>query len=96
MASRPRKSAREGGEGGEAAETPRIDAVLGSLERVVQELEGGELSLEQALGRFEEGVRLARQGGALLDAMEERVEILLADGSTVPFAEDDGRDDGEP
>lgn len=76
-------------------EAPKIDAVLGQLETVVEELEGGELPLEQALSRFEEGVKLARQGTAMLDAMEERVEVLLAhDGKTVPFDDEEG-DDGE-
>jgi exodeoxyribonuclease VII small subunit len=58
---------------------PGIDAILEGLEGVVRELESGSLSLEKALGRFEEGVRLARRGSELLDAVERRVEILLAD-----------------
>jgi exodeoxyribonuclease VII small subunit len=64
---------------------------------VVAELEAGELPLESALKRFEDGVRLARQGGQLLDAVEQRVEMLLEgrDG-TVPFPganDDDAADD---
>ncbi|MEZ4452164.1 MAG: exodeoxyribonuclease VII small subunit [Nannocystaceae bacterium] len=63
-----------------------IDEVLRNLERVVAELEGGELPLETALERFEAGVRLAREGGKLLDRIEERVEVLLADrDETAPF-----------
>jgi exodeoxyribonuclease VII small subunit len=78
------------------AEAPlAIDEVLRQLEEVVQELEGGEVPLETALGRFEVGVRLARQGGKLLDGIEERVEVLLADrDEAVPFATDlEGGDD---
>ena len=60
-----------------APEAPAIDAVLAGLERVVAELEAGDLPLETALKRFEDGVRLARQGTTLLDAVEQRVEILL-------------------
>jgi len=74
---------------GPEAEPPplAIDEVLRQLEEVVQELEGGEVPLETALGRFEVGVRLARQGGKLLDGIEERVEVLLADrDEAVPFA----------
>lgn len=67
-----------------------IDAVLEGLEAVVKELESGELPLEKALERFEEGVRLARRGGQMLDAVEERVETLLADrDETRPLKSDD-------
>lgn len=63
-----------------------IDALLRGLEAVVKELEGGELPLEKALERFEEGVRLARRGSQMLDAVEERVEMLLSDREdTVPL-----------
>lgn len=68
------------------AESPAIDRVLGDLERVVAELEAGDLPLETALKRFEDGVRLARQGGQLLDAVEQRVEMLLEGREgTAPF-----------
>ena len=60
-----------------APEALPIDQVLAGLERVVAELEAGDLPLEAALKRFEDGVRLARQGTTLLDAVEQRVEILL-------------------
>ncbi len=81
------------------AASPAIDQVLGELERVVAELEAGELPLESALKRFEDGVRLARQGGQLLDAVEQRVEMLLEgrDG-TAPFPganDDEGDDDND-
>ena len=74
---------------------PKIDEVLSGLERVVRELESGELPLESALAQFERGVRLARQGSALLDAVEQRVEVLLADRDAVaPFASGEGEDHG--
>jgi exodeoxyribonuclease VII small subunit len=53
-----------------------FDQVLARLKAVVERLEGGQLSLEQALEAFEEGVRLARRGNEVLDAAEKRVEIL--------------------
>lgn len=42
------------------------------------ELERGDLPLERSLALFEEGVRLAREGGSRLDAAEARVEELLS------------------
>lgn len=56
---------------------PGVDALLADLERIVHELESGDLPLEAALARFETGIRLARRGGALLDALEQRVDVLL-------------------
>jgi len=67
----------------DAPDEPAIDQVLVDLERVVAELEAGDLPLEVALQRFEAGVRLARRGSALLDAVEQRVEVLL-DGRDQP------------
>ncbi|MEE9383351.1 MAG: exodeoxyribonuclease VII small subunit [Nannocystaceae bacterium] len=59
-----------------------VDDVIRSLEGTVEALESGELPLEQALERFEEGVRLAKVGNNLLNALEQRVEVLLADRDT--------------
>ena len=65
------------------------DAIVARLERVVGELEAGELTLEQSIERFAEGVRLARDASRKLDEAEARVELLVrsADGGdeTVPF-----------
>ncbi len=61
---------------------------------VVDKLEGGEMTLEQSLACFEEGVRLSRRGAEMLDAAERRVDILLRaeDGAlkTEPFRTDTG------
>lgn len=50
---------------------------LDRLNTIVDELEGGELSLEDSLRLFEEGVALAKKAQAKLDAAEKRVEELL-------------------
>lgn len=63
--------------GSDAAE-PAFEAILERLQEVVGELERGDLPLEKSLALFEEGVRLARQGGARLDLAEARVEELLS------------------
>jgi exodeoxyribonuclease VII small subunit len=58
------------------------DAIVARLERVVSELEGGQLTLEQSIERFAEGVRLAKDASRKLDDAERRVEMLVrgADG----------------
>ena len=65
-----------------------FDAILTRLREVVQKLESGELSLEQSLAIYEEGVQLARKGQQQLASAEKRVEILVSAAGgveTVPF-----------
>lgn len=68
---------------------PGFDALLVRLREVVQKLESGDLSLEQSLAVYEEGVQLARRGQQLLATAEKRVEILVNGPGgieTTPFA----------
>jgi len=65
------------------------EALLGRLDEVVHELETGDLPLEQALASFEEGIKLVRDGEALLASVEQRIEILLGDDRVEPFADDE-------
>lgn len=73
-------------------ETRGFDQVLAQLRGVVERLEGGNLTLEQSLATFEEGIHLSQEGARILDAAEARVEVLLRDGTTAPF---EGADRGE-
>lgn len=61
----------------------RFDESLAELEQLVENLEKGDLTLEDSLAQFERGVTLARQCRESLAAAEQKVEILLQ------------RDDGE-
>jgi exodeoxyribonuclease VII small subunit len=60
-----------------APEAGGFDQVLDRLRTVVERLEQGNLSLEESLKVFEEGVSLARKGHTLLEAAEKRVEVLV-------------------
>jgi exodeoxyribonuclease VII small subunit len=60
-----------------AADVPFEEAIE-RLEQVVEELEGGSLSLEESLARYEEGVRLSRRLTQTLDSAEKRIEKLIA------------------
>ncbi|HLG14969.1 MAG TPA: exodeoxyribonuclease VII small subunit [Blastocatellia bacterium] len=68
-----------------------FESSLKELERIVEQLEAGDLPLEQSLSLFEQGVRLSRECQRRLDDAERRVEILLKneDGSytSEPFSE---------
>jgi exodeoxyribonuclease VII small subunit len=73
-----------------------FDQVLERLKGVVDRLEHGNLSLEDSLRTFEEGVLLARRGHGMLDAAEKRVEVLVRPPSgdqpekVVPFRGEGG------
>ncbi len=66
------------------------------LEQIAQELEAGELSLESAMKKFEEGIQLSRFCTKKLDETERRIAVLLqdSDGSVqeVPFEEKQAED----
>jgi len=49
------------------------------LESIVQQLETGDLSLEIALKKFEEGVKLSKLCSRKLDETEKKVSILIKD-----------------
>lgn len=63
-----------------------FESSLEELERIVRELEGGDLPLDRSLELFEQGVRLSRECQKRLDEAERKVEILLrgADGVYKP------------
>lgn len=72
-----------------------FDATLKELRHVVQQLEKGDLTLEQALEAYERGVRLAAQGQAHLSSAEARVDVLSQQGATMKLPPpDSGRNKG--
>ena len=83
-----------------ATEPQNFETSLEELERIVRELERGDLPLEKSLELFEQGVKLSRECQERLNEAERRIEVLLraGDGSTiaVPFeAEELTEDEGE-
>lgn len=65
---------------------------LRSLETVVEQLESGELSLEESLAQFERGIVLARECQRALQEAEQKVQILTQKtpaATPQPFARDD-------
>ncbi|HJQ71152.1 MAG TPA: exodeoxyribonuclease VII small subunit [Blastocatellia bacterium] len=59
------------------AEQKSFESSLRELELIVEQLEAGDLPLEQSLELFEQGVRLSRECQRRLDEAEQKVEILL-------------------
>ena len=54
-----------------------LEKSLADLETLVDELESGDLPLEKAMKKFEEGIKLTRQCQAALKEAEQKVEILV-------------------
>ncbi len=68
-----------------------FEDALSELEALVEQMEGGEMSLEQSLGAFERGIALTKQCQQALQAAEQKVEILTAktaDAPAEPFDDD--------
>ncbi|PWU21700.1 MAG: exodeoxyribonuclease VII small subunit [Candidatus Rokuibacteriota bacterium] len=59
----------------------KFEDALARLERIVDQLEAGNLALEDSLKIFEEGVGLARRCAAYLEKAERRIELLTRDES---------------
>jgi exodeoxyribonuclease VII small subunit len=57
----------------------KFESALEELEGVVEQLESGDLSLEDALAAFEKGVGLVKYCNQKLNEVEKKVELLLKD-----------------
>lgn len=72
---------------------PKFEKDLEKLEKIVEALEEGELSLDDSLKKFEEGITLGRRCEKALSAAEKKIEILMknADGEleAQPFGEEE-------
>jgi exodeoxyribonuclease VII small subunit len=65
---------------------------LNRLEEIVRRMESGDLSLEESLKAFEEGIKLSRLCANKLDEAQRRVDVLLkqeGELTVAPFPEDD-------
>ena len=54
-----------------------LEKSLSDLESIVEELESGDLPLDKAMKKFEEGIKLTRGCQAALKDAEQKVQILL-------------------
>ena len=63
--------------------TKTFEASLNELEKIVKQLEDGDMPLEESLKLFEDGVRLSRECRERLTNAERRIEVLMreADGT---------------
>ena len=69
------------------------------LEQIVVELESGELTLEQAIKKFEEGIELSKFCSQKLEETERKITLLMQNSSgqavEKPFPAEDGEKDAD-
>ena len=61
--------------------TKTFEQSLNDLERIVKQLEEGDLALEESLKLFEEGVKLLRECRERLTGAERRIQVLMKDSN---------------
>ena len=62
----------------------QVGALLEDIDAIVARLEDDTIPLDTAIGDFENGMALTRKAQALLEAAEQRVQVLLEDDSDDP------------
>lgn len=70
---------------------PDFETALTELEKIIEKMESGEQSLEEALASFQRGIELTRTCQQGLKDAEQRVEKLLAQNGNAqvePYTED--------
>ena len=66
--------------------TPDFEKALAELEKLVEQMEQGDISLEDSLKHFERGIALTRNCQDALKTAEQKVQILLKEnGEPEPF-----------
>ncbi|MGP8306458.1 exodeoxyribonuclease VII small subunit [Vibrio sp. YIC-376] len=68
-------------------ENMTFEATIEELDSLVDQLENGDLALDDALRKFERGIVLARAGQAKLSDAEQRVSILLSEDDEAPLSD---------
>ena len=75
---------------------PKFEKDLEKLEDIVESLEEGELPLDTAIKKFEEGIKLYRRCEKALSEAEKKIEVLVKDAQGAieakPFDEDEADD----
>jgi len=72
-----------------------FEELLAELEAIVTAIEDGEVPLEESIEKYAEGIKLVKQGRAILDQAEKKIQVLAkgADGDLTVDGELDAEDD---
>lgn len=64
-------------------EDMNFEDAMKTLEQIANELENGELSLEQSVDKFEEGIKISKKCNEILEKAEKKISILIKDGDEI-------------
>ena len=56
-----------------------FEETMENLEKIVQELEKGDLNLDDSISKFEEGMKLSKSAGKYLEEAEKKITMLVSD-----------------
>lgn len=57
-----------------------FEETMENLEKIVQELEKGDLNLDDSISKFEEGMKLSKSASKYLEEAEKKITMLVRDG----------------
>ena len=60
----------------EESKKPTFEQCLAELEKIVSQIESGQIGLEESIQRYEKGTRLIQQCRTILDAAEKKIQLL--------------------
>jgi exodeoxyribonuclease VII small subunit len=68
---------------------PTFEEALTRLEAIVEQIESGQIGLEESIARYEQGIKLVAQCRKILDAAEKKIQLLAKgeSGSAEPGGE---------
>lgn len=55
-----------------------FEETMQELERIVQELEKGDMNLDDSINKFEEGMKLSKSASDYLEKAEKRITVLIS------------------
>lgn len=64
-------------------EEKNFEKMLADLERISNELEKGDLTLDESVSKFEEGMKLSKECSKILETAEKKITILLKDDEKI-------------
>ena len=62
------------------AKAKTFEEQIGELEEIVSKLENGDVSLDESLSLFEQGIKLTKGCQKMLDTADKKVKVLMSDG----------------
>ena len=57
----------------------KFEEMMQELEKISQDLEKGDLSLDESMKKFEEGIALSKKCSEILETAEKKIKILIQD-----------------